>query len=104
MRITRVYFDIDMRQSFEGLREVAKSTKAEIGNTALNTTIVFINTKRTMFKVLQNNTLIVFYKSPSGRIPIDVLVYLPQNFGGSDMEMNDAIRKSLYAKLQDKGK
>lgn len=93
-----------MRQNFEGLRKVMATAKPAIANRSPgDSTVVFINSKRTMFKLLQNNHLIVYYKSPSGRIPIDTLVYLPQNFGGSDLEMIDAIRKLLYAKLQQKG-
>lgn len=93
MIITRIFLDTDMRQNFDGLRKVAAKNKALLG-----TTLIFINTKRTMFKLLQNNQFIVYYKSSHGRIPLEVIAHLPKNFGGSDMEMNEAIRKSLATK------
>lgn len=98
MKITRVYLDVDMRQNFDGLRKVMSKDKPSIGNSALSTTTLFINRKRTSFKMLADQFL-VFYKSNKGRIPLDALKYLPQSFGGSEMEMNDAIRKSLEQKL-----
>ncbi len=89
---------MDMRQNFDGLRKVIEREKPEIGNAAKSVTILFINRKRTAFKLLAGDFL-VFYKSSHGRIPLDALKYLPETFGGSVMEMNDAIRKSLREKL-----
>lgn len=98
MRITRVYLDVDMRQNFDGLNKVMASAKVAIGNSSPTTVILFINRKRTAFKMLADKYM-VFYKSDHGPIPLDALKYLPQVFGGSPTEMNEAIRKSLEQKL-----
>lgn len=82
-----------MRQNFDGLNKVMAKDKISSPKSVL-----FINRKMNAFKMLQDQFL-VFYKSAKGRIPLDALRYLPQSFGGSEMEMNEAIRKSLESKL-----
>lgn len=93
-----MYLDIDMRQNFDGLNMVMASEKVAIGNSSPTKVILFINRKMTSFKMISGDFL-VFYKSKNGRIPLDALKYLPQSFGGSEMEMNSAIRQSLLEKI-----
>lgn len=94
MRITRVYLDIDMRQAFEGLRGIAKKEATE------SSVVFFMNRKATSFKMLVNNQYLVYYKNGNRRIPLDAIQHLPKSFGGSEAEMNSAIRKSLEGKLK----
>lgn len=96
MNITRVFLDTSMIMGFEGLREVAKKAKTPV---TADTTIVFINKKMTSFKMLTKNAYLVYYKNGNRRIPLDAIRYLPTHFGGSEMEMNQAIKKSLESKL-----
>lgn len=91
MRITRVFFDVDMRQSFEGLKLVAKDAPKGV--------LFFMNAKRTSFKMLIQDKYIVYYKNDNKRIPLDAIQHLPASFGGTEAEMNQAIGKSLRDKL-----
>ncbi len=95
MKITRVFFGVDMRQNFDGLHKVAAQAKTPILS---HSVLVFINTKRTMFKMLSGDKYLVYYKAKTGRMPIEALRYLPQGFGGSEMEMTGAIKQSLKEK------
>lgn len=92
MRITRVFFETHMGLGFEGLNAIAKKARSPITD---DTTMLFINTKMTAFKMFQGKSYIVYYKNNGKRIPIEALRFLPQAFGGSDLEMNQAIRRSL---------
>lgn len=96
MRITRVFLDVDLRQSFDGLRDMATKAKAELKG---DTTILFINAARTKFKVLRSDTYLIYYSNGGKRIPIEAIRYLPKAFSGSHMEMNNAIKTSLQSKL-----
>ncbi len=96
MRITRVFFGVNLGQGFQGLGEVAKEAKAKIDE---DTTLLFINRRLTAFKMLRGKDYLVYYKNEGRRIPIDALRFLPQNFGGAVMEFDLAIKKSLIEKL-----
>lgn len=90
MKLTRVFLDQDLRCSFEGLRKIADEAKTDLGGT-----IVFINAKKTSFKLLHQNSYLVYYKNGNRRIPLEALRHLPETFGGTELEMKGAIRKSL---------
>jgi hypothetical protein len=96
MRLTRVFLDISMAKGFEGLREVAKEAKAKLGP---DSTVLFMNRRGTSFKIVINDTYIVYYKNGNRKIPLDSLRYLPNTFGGTELELQGAIRKSLMTKL-----
>lgn len=92
MKITRVYPNTDLRCSFDGLREIAKKSETDAS------TLVFINTARTAFKMLTGEYL-VYYRNGTKRIPFEAIRHLPEHFGGSPAQMDSAIRKSLEEKL-----
>ena len=96
MKITRVFLSSDLRCSFDGLRALATKEKTNL----VKTTVIFINTARTKFKLLVDDKYLIYYSNGSRRIPLEALVHLPQAFGGTDVEMNQAIRKSLEERLR----
>lgn len=95
MRIARIFFDVDMRQSFEGLKKIAEDAKTDLSHT-----ILFMNRKMTSFKILQQESYLVYFKNGNRRIPLDAIQHLPMAFGGSEFEFNRAIEKSLRSKLR----
>lgn len=96
MRITRVFLDVDLRQSFDGLREMAKKAKTDLLG---DTTVLFINHARTKFKILRSDTYLIYYTNGNRRIPLDAIRYLPKMFSGSRIEMDAAVKDSLRLKL-----
>lgn len=92
MKLTRVFLETDMRMSFDGLRKLAAENKAGLD---ADSTIMFMNRKGTKFKVLRANKYLVYYSNGTQRIPLEALSELPEAFGGSALEMREAIRKSL---------
>ncbi len=95
MRLTRVFLDINMGRAFDGLRAIAKEQKHKLGP---DSTVLFLNRKRNAFKVVVNDTYIVYYRSAK-RINLNALAYLPQTFGGSELEMRAGIREALEKEL-----
>lgn len=96
MKITRVFLDTSMIMGFEGLRAVASKAKSKLGP---DTTVLFINKAHTSFKMVVNDQYIVYYKNGHRRIPLDAIRYLPSTFGGSELEVQEAIKKSLISKI-----
>lgn len=99
MRITRVFLQTDMRMSFKGLREVAEENSAGLG---VESTIIFVNRALTKFKLLRANKYIVYYSNDNKRIPLEALAELPEAFGGSKIEVQKAIQKTIEKKMRKK--
>lgn len=95
MKLRRVFLDTDLRCAFEGLRQLAVKQKTSLKDS----TVVFINRKMTAFKLLHNDSYMVYFKNNNRRIPIESLIHLPEYFGGAEFEMTNAIKQSLEAKL-----
>lgn len=96
MRLTRVFLDTSMSLGFDGLREIAKKADTPIGP---NMNVLFMNKAMTAFKVMVNNTYLVYFRNGRRKIPLEAIKHLPQEFGGTEMEVKAAIRKSLIEKL-----
>lgn len=99
MKLTRVFFNTFMGYGFEGLREVASEAKHKLGP---DTTVLFMNRAMTSFKVVVDDSYIVYFKNGGKRIPLDAIQHLPTYFGGSQMEVQEAIKKSIMTKLASK--
>lgn len=99
MRITRVVFDVDLRQSFNGLRTLCKEQRLHCEHE--DSRIIFINRAQTAFKLLAGNAYLVYYRTENRRkVPLTALQYLPQYFGGTEAELDEAIRKYLFKKMK----
>lgn len=97
MRLTRVFFGVDMRKNFDGLRKIARGADTALGP---ESSVLFINTARTSFKIMRGNKYLVYYSNGGRRIPMEAIQYLPREFGGSAAEMSQAIEKSLREKVK----
>lgn len=96
MRINRVFFDVHMGLAFQGLGEIAKKAKTKLD---ADSVVFFLNRKCTAFKIMVGGVYLTYYKNGARKIPLDALTLLPEKFGGSQMEMDDAISKSLEKQL-----
>jgi hypothetical protein len=99
MKIARIFMDVDMRCNFEGMREVLKSAKIDLDTIKSDYVVILMNRRKTAFKMLVDNAYIVYYKNGNRRIPLEAIQYIPQRFGGSEMEFNKAVEKSLKVSL-----
>lgn len=96
MRITRVFLDVHMGQNFEGLGRIAKSAKTKLD---ADSVVVFINRACTAFKLMAGGQYLTYYKNGTKRIPLEALRHLPEMFGGSQMQFDSAVKKSITEKL-----
>ena len=97
MRLTRVFYDADLRCNKVGLTKIARDAQTPLEHS----TVIFFNRKLTMFKLLVNGTYCTSF-GEGKRIPLEAIEHLPQAFGGSAMQMQSAIRKAIAHKLAKK--
>ncbi len=98
MRIARIFLDTSMNQGFQGLHRVLLKAKINPENLDPEAYYVFMNSKRTKFKVITGKYL-VYFNNGEKQIPLEALQYLPRNFGGSQLEMTDMVRKVVLKQL-----
>lgn len=100
MNIARVFFDVHMGQSFQGLSRLLHKNKIDPRTLGVGDFVIFINRAGTAFKLFAGNTYLVYYKNEDRhKIPLDAIQYLPASFGGTELEFNRAVEKSLKAKV-----
>ena len=85
-----------MGLSFQGLSDIAKKAKTDIG---ADSCVCFLNRANTAFKLMVNGVYITYYRNGNQKIPLDALRLLPEQFGGSRMQFDQAVRSSLMKQL-----
>lgn len=98
MKIARVFLETDMRMGFQGLHKTLIQNKINTNNLDPEAYYVFMNRKRTKFKVISGQYL-VYFNNGNKLIPLEAIQYLPRSFGGSQLEMSEAIRKVVLKQL-----
>lgn len=103
-RLLRIFENADLRCAQDGLTELAKrhvdASKIKPGEL-----LVFINTDRTMVKVLASTgygLCVTGYRSPSGRLELRALRHLPAAFRGGELHYDKALAKTLAEILPEK--
>jgi len=96
LKITRVFFGVHMGLAFQGLGAIAKTAKTKLDE---DSCVVFLNRKTNAFKLMVGGAYLTYYKNGNRKIPLDALSLLPEKFGGSRMEIDDAIRNYIVKKL-----
>lgn len=100
MRLARIYFDVDMRCSFDGIRKFLEEEDFDVKTMNKGDLIIFLNRKMTMFKMLAGDKYLVNYSNGTSRIPLEAIQYLPTYFDGSELQFSQAIEKSVKVKLK----
>lgn len=96
MRITRVFFNVYMGYGFQGLQAIAKEAKTKLD---ADSVVCFINRKTTSFKLMVGGQYLTYFKNNDKNIPLDAIRLLPEHFGGTQMEFDAAVKKSLQKQL-----
>lgn len=95
-RIVQVFLNADMRQGHSGLKKLAESYGIYPELFERGEYLVFINRQQKMLKVMAGKDLIAFYKSPSGRLTMESIQYIPEAFlSDGNFEMGLAIKRAL---------
>lgn len=93
----------DLRSSHRGLTLLAAKHKVRVETLASGSFVLFINRKRSQFKILTSSHIIAHYKSPHGSIDMGVLNYLPHAFSSEGFDFSKALRVKLAKDLAKRG-
>lgn len=85
-RIAQVFLNVDLRNSHDGLMEIARKRGVDISKLEIGHYVVFINDQKNRFKLFapsanRRGFIVAYYKSYDGRIDRQEIEMLPQAFG-----------------------
>lgn len=91
--LTHFFQDVDLRCSHDGLSELIRKEKIKIGEGDF---VVFMNTSRTMIKMFcHGKDAILHYKKDGRVLDPGIVKYLPKYCGGTELDIDGAIREHL---------
>ncbi len=96
MNIARVFFDVDMRCNFDGLKSLLK--KNDMEPEKIKGHVIFMNRANTKFKLLAGEYL-VYYSNGNRRIPLSAIQYLPTSFDGRELNLDKAMSRAIFKDL-----
>ena len=85
-RIAQVILDVDLRNSHDGLMEIAKQKGLSLKDLKPGQYLVFVNLNRDRFKIFApspngRGAIIVYYRAYQGRVDRAAIETIPQAFG-----------------------
>lgn len=101
----RVFFNVDLRCSHEGLEAVAKKNQIDPAKLQPGEYLVFINNYQDRIKLYASNHVVAYYKSPHGRIDLRAISKIPEAFKASGkIDYDAAVKKVIEEHLIKKAK
>lgn len=85
-RIAQVILDVDLRNSHDGLMEIARKRGVSLKDLKPGQYLVFVNLQRDRFKIFApapngRGAIIVYYRAYQGRVDRESIETIPQAFG-----------------------
>lgn len=105
-RIVQVILNADLRNSHDGLLELARKAGVNLRRLAIGEYIVFLNPQRNRFKILApapggRGTLVISYKSYAGRVEREDMEAVPLALGvRRKLSTGDRIAERLDERLR----
>lgn len=102
MEIARVYLDVSMSLSFQGLEKILRDSKINPQTIPPDKFTVFINRAQTAFKVLVGPHHLVYHKNGARKFPLEAISEFPKFFDGRKLDFAGAVRKAIERKFLSK--
>lgn len=101
MKIIQLAVDVNMGLGHPGLMELAKRFKMDVTKLGDDDLLMFLNRDRSKLKILGKQGIVLGYLRMPGsqKIMLEAIQYLPQTFGGSGFNYDDALKKALVERL-----
>lgn len=95
MQIAQVFFDTHMGKNFAGLTEILKKAKVN----PQNSYIVFLNKRKTKFKLLFSDKYLVYHDNKDQPIDLNSIRHLPKAFEGERFVFSRAVEAAIHEKF-----
>jgi hypothetical protein len=79
-KVVRVFFETDMRNQHDGLKEVAKAEKVDLDKLSPGEHVVFINMAKDRLKMFSSGGVLSYLRSQTGKLNMMVIEQIPQCF------------------------
>lgn len=89
-RLVQCFLNVDLRNSHDGLLEIARKRGVDFQKLKLGQYLAFINEQKNRFKIFAlapngRGAIIIYYKSYQGRIDREAIQSVPLAFGSKQM-------------------
>ncbi len=98
-KIIRIFSDVDLRNGHDGLNSLAAEKKIKLNDLADGEFVFFLNAKKDKIRIFCSRDAFISWRSPSGKIRMEMLKELPLAFNGREFDFRGAMRKSLEKSL-----
>lgn len=98
--IIEVFLNVNMGRSHDGLGEIAKKNKIDVGSLEPGTYVVFINRAQNRAKIYAHGDVIAYWRAASGqKLNLETIQNIPRAFQGKAISYDDALTKVLTKRL-----
>lgn len=99
-RIFKLFLDVNMNLSHRGLAEMAVKARCNPETLSEEDLLMFINKAGDKLKILGGGSKVIGYLNLKGRrIMMDAIQYIPQTFGSTGFDYDQAVRTALTKRL-----
>jgi hypothetical protein len=103
-RIIQVFQNVSMTNGHDGLVGIASAAGVKLKEIKHGEMVIFINERRDKMKVYAANDVLAYYRSPSGRIQMEMVQHIPNAFCGGQIDFKRALRTTLEDIFRKKGR
>ncbi len=101
MQLAQIFFDVHMGKNFQGLIDVCRKAKVD----SKNQYVVFMNSKKTKFKILMSEKYLVYHDNKDSMIDLNSLRHLPAAFNGNKpFDFSKAVEGAINEKFYSDGR
>lgn len=99
-KILRIFSDVDMWNSHDGLAIIAKKHKIDVHKLVHGEYVMFINTAKNKIKFYAANNVIAYYKHEHGKLDMRAIQLIPETFESEGrINYDKAVEKILIKEL-----
>jgi hypothetical protein len=103
-KIIQVFLNISMQNQHDGLAEIAMENDVDVKKLKPGQLVVFINSEKTKLKVFGANGVLAYFRSPHGRIEMQMIQHIPEAFSGGGIDFKAALKVTLEQIFEKKRK
>lgn len=99
MQIAQIFLNTHMGKNFHGLNEILRKAKVN----PQNSYVVFMNSKKTKFKLLVSDKYLVYHDNKDKAIDLNSLRHLPRAFEGDRFNFSKAVEATIHEMFNSDG-
>ncbi len=103
-KILHIFFEVDMRCSHDGLKELLVKKKVSLKTIKQGDCIVFINNAQNRVKLFASGAECLVYLNPGKRIDPETIPLIPHYLNGDTLDYSGALKEALMKRMVRKKK